>query len=541
MKNLDWYYMNSSEDLLRRVSWKELQELAKEGTVGSETLVYWQGLATNGIYYRDINALFFYDFQATTQFAYTEDELHQAANEGKISPKTIIWGWELPEKGVTYDSFQFTDLVFIPETKGFLELRHNSPTTILSGPNNSGKTLLLKLLRKEIGPSANYLACNRFFHPNQLNYSENNFGQYNRRHQEFVTNLYRQKQNTENNDYPLEQILGSMNDNQRDTLLEICGEMLGEKFSLIKTNPNNKLSPYYVDVGGKNLAYSSTGTRLLLMLVAACLDENCSFFLIDEPEIGLSPKMQAVLAKYLLDPDLRNLYFPHIKQLFIATHSHLFLDRSDISNNFAVIKNDGVVTIAQIESMGAFHNLQFNMLGNDLQALFLPEAIIIVEGESDYIYIQGVFGLFFRNHRISVVKSRGEGDTKEKLYVIRDLLGDLMKSPYRQRVFVLLDKLHSNRERDFTKHGIPVENVVVLEKNGIEYYYPAEILTEIFSCGPNPNSKLEILENSVRVNDIELKKIELSKVVVNQMNLDSIIPNELDEKLLKRARLLFGD
>lgn len=322
-------------------------------------------------------------------------------------------------------------------------------------------------------------------------------------------------------------------------LWEICTEMIGEKFSLEKVDAERELSPYYVDIGGKNLAYASTGTRLLLMLVAACLDENCSVFLIDEPEIGLSPKMQTALAKFLLDIKLRTQYFPHIKQLFVATHSHIFLDRTDISNNFTVQKTEDIVKVTQVDSISNFHDLQFNMLGNDLQTLFLPEVIIIVEGISDNVYIQKIFSLHYPDKRISVVKSEGEGNIKEKLYVIDTMLGGLMKSPYKTRIFVLLDKKHSNRKKDFTKYGLPEENVITLNNNGIEYYYPEDILCEIYSCGSNPLSKLEIQENAVNANGIELSKKILAEQVRDRMTISSVLPNELIEKLLKPVGLLF--
>ena len=108
-----------------------------------------------------------------------------------------------------------------------------------------------------------------------------------------------------------------------------------------------------------------------------------SVVLIDEPEIGLSPRLQNVLATMLYDHHARNDLFPNTQQFIISTHSHVFIDRSEISNNFVLHRNGKSVSIKSMESMSALHNLQLNMLGNDLRTLFLPEAIVLVEGPSD--------------------------------------------------------------------------------------------------------------------------------------------------------------
>ena len=74
-------------------------------------------------------------------------------------------------------------------------------------------------------------------------------------------------------------------------------------------------------------------------------------------------------------------FCPHLKSLFIATHSHIFLDRSAYENNFVVTKRDKLISARQLNTASDLHEVQFNMLGNDLELLYLPAAIVLVEGE----------------------------------------------------------------------------------------------------------------------------------------------------------------
>jgi predicted ATP-dependent endonuclease of OLD family len=90
----------------------------------------------------------------------------------------------------------------------------------------------------------------------------------------------------------------------------------------------------YIEMNGQNVSIGSTGTRLLLTILGTCLDTRFGTLLIDEPELGLGPKIQNALSRFFQDAEEREKYFPHIDEIYIATHSGLFLSRSDIRDNF---------------------------------------------------------------------------------------------------------------------------------------------------------------------------------------------------------------
>ena len=112
---------------------------------------------------------------------------------------------------------------------------------------------------------------------------------------------------------------------------------MGNKFSMKHTEHGNDCSPWYVDMDGANLSIGSTGTRLLMTVLGICFNDKLETVFIDEPEMGLSPKNQAIIVEYLYNTECRNKHFPHLKTLCVSTHSHVFLDRNDLRNNYHIL------------------------------------------------------------------------------------------------------------------------------------------------------------------------------------------------------------
>ena len=330
-------------------------------------------------------------------------------------------------QGISYYMISRLDVEFTPSVEEFREARDGKQTTVLSGPNNSGKTLLLKQLFFQYGQGSYLVACNRFSHVDILNTRKVDEYEHRRYYDNFSQQYYMSQQNSEDNELKLEQILTSLKNGQREKLFALCKELLGNTFSLQRTERENDFSPFYVDMDGENLRYGSSGTRLLLTLLGILLDERFTVVLIDEPEIGLSPRIQAVLSRFLYDEERRLTFCPHIRQLFVATHSHLFLDRHVMGNNHEV-------TVRPIMAVAEYHQLQFNMLGNEMEAIFMPAAIVIVEGDSDHTFLAKVLQLHIPNRKVAVVRASGEGEVRNKLYFFKEAFGDLAASPYRNRV-----------------------------------------------------------------------------------------------------------
>jgi len=428
---------------------------------------------------------------------------------------------------------QKADLIFEPTLKDFLESRRTELVTVLSGGNNSGKSLTLKWLKAEIGIEAYMIGVNRFYHVYHLSSAlreQNEVVNYDNS----FRNSYQQEQfNYEQNVIGLEQIIRGLSNSKRGTLFSLCGDLLGTTFSLKKVEEDNDLSVSYIDMGGQNLSVASTGTRLLMTVLGICMDDRFSCLLVDEPELGLSPKIQQVLATALEDPTSRQQYFPHLRSVFIATHSHLFLNRIEIQSNYVVSKTGKCINLKRVETMNDFHQLQFNLLGNDLESMFFPSAIVVVEGITDYDYLTRLIQLRFPAKRITVISSGG--DVKKKVAGLRETFGDLNKSPYRGRLFVVLDSVHQrNLSIELQTMGVEAANIITWDRNGIEYVYPPSLLSDVFACAPDRVGEVTIQGDRIQLNGITKTKAELSKEILKRLDSATVLPDEMEIKLLSR-------
>lgn len=448
----------------------------------------------------------------------TLEELDAAHRTGIIQEYSYVTNTQIirqqgpgPSSGIPYSMISRLNVEFTPTIEAFHASRVEKLTTVFSGPNNCGKTLLLKQLFLLVGQGGYLLACNRFSHVDVLNTRKREEHEHRRYYDNFVQSYHTSRQNTENNELGLEQVITTLKDQQREKLFRACKELLGNEFSLRRTDPENTFSPFYVDMDGENLRYGSSGTRLLLTLLGILLDERFSIILIDEPEIGLSPRIQAVLARFLYDPEQRQKFCPHLEQIFLATHSHLFLDRSVLANNHVVTKAGNAVSIKPVASVGEYHNLQFNMLGNELEAISLPSAIVLVEGQSDATFLSKVVQLHVPDCRVSIVRAEGEGEVLKKLNFFKEAFGDLATSPYRDRLFVVLDKQFSVRISRIESQGVPSANIVILTKNGIEYFYPKELVAATFRCNADDVGQVKFESEPIDFNGIRKTKKELAQ------------------------------
>ena len=176
-----------------------------------------------------------------------------------------------------------------------------------------------------------------------------------------------------------------------------------------------------------------------MTLLTSLLDDDHDTFLIDEPELGISPEAQGILADFLFDREHRQKYFPHIRTLILATHSTMFPDRRHITNNFRVEKRGDEISLQRVETQSDFNRIHFFLLGNRFETLYLPSSIILVEGKCDHKFIEKVFALRYQNSQISVISANNDSRIKEILNIAKGLLTDIQMSPYRDRIFIVLE------------------------------------------------------------------------------------------------------
>ncbi|MEQ8423434.1 MAG: AAA family ATPase, partial [Cyclobacteriaceae bacterium] len=355
---------------------------------------------------------------------------------------------------------------------------------VLVGRNNTGKSFLLRALAANWGENSSYLGPQRYNNFNTLNAYSYQANRKRERYNQYLNRFQNEQQNFDNSPINLQTAIAQLTDVKREFLFEIMKELLGTDMKILDTVQNNSMSQKYISCDGHNLSFTSSGFRLMATIVTCLLDDDYDSYLIDEPELGISPEAQGLLADILFDRQRRKKYFPHIKTIVFATHSTVFLDRNVISNNFKVTKNGNEIKLHQVKTQQDFNKVHFFLLGNRFETLYLPSLIILVEGKTDHEFIERVFSLKFPSVRASIIHANSDNRIKEVLNVAKGLLGDLQRSPYRDRIFVVLDSTHTpSLPAQLQSMGVPNLSIVVWSKNGIEYFYPPSIMDKIYGLG----------------------------------------------------------
>lgn len=418
-------------------------------------------------------------------------------------------------------------------TQEFLLEGSKRAYSVLCGKNNCGKSYILKTLAERLKKDAIYIGPSRYQNFMVLSPYEHrkNVDRKTERFNQFSRNWKDEHQNIDNSPLNVQKSIAELSDNQREKLIIIMEDLLNSKMEILHTVQNNSMSQKYISVDGHNISYTSSGYRLLVSLITSMLDKEARYILIDEPELGISPETQGELADFIFDKNQRDKYFPHIEALIVATHSTIFLDRNEIENNYYVEKVGNKINMQQVSSINEINQIHFFLLGNRFEYLFLPSLILIVEGKTDLSYIERVIRVKYPSRQVSFFNATGDGRTKELLYIVKSLLGDFQKSPYKGRIFVILDKVHGvDIISSLTRMGLPRENIITWAQNGIEYCYPPGIVRGIFG----KEEGFEINDDRISQGGLEYTKEELANKVIDQLTDSTEYPEEFQEKLLSR-------
>lgn len=410
----------------------------------------------------------------------------------------------------------------------------NKEITILCGRNNSGKSYILKKLFRELGAKTSYLGPNRYQNFNILGLVSGKRDK-SQEYDSWINNFQYHQENIDNSPWNLQQAISELENVKRNNLFTIINNLLGSTIKIEMSDPNNEMSQRYVSVDGYNISYTSSGFRLIASILTSLMDSDYENFLIDEPELGISPEIQGVLADFLLNEVQRKKYFPHLKKLIIATHSPIFIDKVSITNNHYIEKIGNNITINSVNTIQQINSLQFFLLGNRFETLFLPSIIVLVEGKCDYKLVNQLVKRKYSNCNISLIQANSDSKISEYIHMAKNMFGDLNKSPYHNRILAIIDSVHQNGLRSkLIDQGIPDENIIIWSKNGIEYYYPEEVTFKIFG----KHDELEINGDLVSANGIKKKKNELIEEVIELINGNENYNDEFKTKFLNRLESL---
>ncbi|MGQ4876159.1 MAG: ATP-dependent nuclease [Promethearchaeia archaeon] len=153
-------------------------------------------------------------------------------------------------------------------------------------------------------------------------------------------------------------------------------------------NPNVKIRDKYTK---KDIPISYRGSGMQRSFILAMLEiyrqmkiGKDYIFIIEEPEIFLHIGAQKKMCKILNDLSKEG-------QIIISTHSHIFVDKLDLSYTYLLYKTKGETHLRRFEGSQEI----FEELGISPSDFFLTNGIIFVEGPSDVIilkiFAEGIF------------------------------------------------------------------------------------------------------------------------------------------------------
>lgn len=429
----------------------------------------------------------------------------------------------------------FNELAFSPTVQEIVSSRPGSFITILTGGNNSGKSAYFK---KTISNRAYlYIGVNRFYSFHHLPLYTDNAAELDNWFANQQSSAHQTFQNFEGSFFNCSTAITRLSNSRRQVLFDTFNDLFGISVEVLAEDASNDFSNRFVSVGGESLSVTSSGTRLFLGILAALMDERFSSVALDEPELGLSPTLQRKLADIIIRGQQREKLFPHNPHIILSTHSHLFLDRANPTNNFVVSKSGNLITAKPCSNITELHDIQFRLLGNDLSELFLPDAVIFVEGETDKIFLERILSIHLSPSRI-VVEACG-GDIAKRLNFWASSLGDIQLSPYRNRTLVVYDKIKQAGIESLCKRfGLPLQNIIEWAGNGIEYVYPDALISAIYRKQGLSPTDLSITADTVSYGDLAYKKMELCRQVTDGLTGTTVLSAELVPKLIEPLRTL---
>ena len=429
------------------------------------------------------------------------------------------------------------DFIKRPETELSAQAQKNlihiasNPLSVLVGPNNSGKSFILKKLTCSLQGQGTYIGPMRYWNSNLLHFK--NPQQFSSR--DHFNDVYRSVQDSNNfrdlGAGSTEHSVVELTDYGRSMLTEVMAEILGVRLEVLPTEPANSMSQRFIQCDGHNISFASSGVRLVTSIVAALLNPVHKAAFIDEPELGISPEGQMALASLFFDPARREKYLSHLQTIVIATHSSIFLDRVNCSNNYYIQRTGNKVDAKRATDRTDLNRMHFWLLGNRLDMVNLPEVIVVCEGKTDRKFIQRVAEIKWPKTLISVIEAGNDGRISGIVKMASDLFGGLGVSPYRDRLFIVLDKIHSASAVDSAgRLGVLPENVIVWDQNGIEYYYPARLLAERFGA----SSPLNLNGDRIEVGTLSSTKNELADFVISRLSAQDTFPEEFTRKFIEK-------
>jgi len=248
------------------------------------------------------------------------------------------------------------------------------------------------------------------------------------------------------------------------------------------------------------------GDQEVLKLIYLLIVDD-SIFGIEEPELHLHPGLERKFFDILKK-------ISETKQLFITTHSPIFVDKSDLSNTWIVRKTNMESKIERLKEEADLKKILYE-LGHKPSDIFFADKILLVEGHTEKVVLPILakkIGIDLSEYGVSILPTRGKDKGKYHLKMWVEITRNAVVP-----IFMILDKNAKNELMAIKNQNLIEEDHTYLwEKGNIEDYYPSEIFAK---------AAIKVIEKdySIKLSDEDKKKIK------DQTNIKTI------EDILKKS------
>lgn len=231
--------------------------------------------------------------------------------------------------------------------------------------------------------------------------------------------------------------------------------------------------------------------------------ETSEIYALEEPETHAHPELQRRLFSLLKELAAES-------QIFVATHSSIFVDRTAL-NSLWIVKNDGQGTT--IQHATEFHDA-LDEIGARPSDIFFADRVLLVEGKSDALIVSAIAqGLHLDLSDARILSTDGKSGPASRLKAILEFSSRVV-TPW-----VLLDGDGKETAESLIESAlVPRGNVHVLSRGPIESYYPTH-LVDLAAKELDEKYDLGIMDSPVwkkyKSNEIRLEKIDIGKRAVD--------------------------
>jgi energy-coupling factor transporter ATP-binding protein EcfA2 len=205
------------------------------------------------------------------------------------------------------------------------------------------------------------------------------------------------------------------------------------------------------------------GLQDLLILLYWVIVAKEELVLVEEPESHMHPDMQRRLLTFIRDNTQ--------KQLFVTTHSNVFLNNALVDRVFFTTFSDGMIRVDDATSRASI----LDDLGYAVTDNLVSDLVILVEGPSDVPVVEEFLKKYGLLARFEVRIWPLGGDVMDQL--------DLSVFAERYKLIALIDQdpesaaIRRRFEAKCAEVGIPVHR---LERYSIENYFTVDALRSVF-------------------------------------------------------------